>query len=964
MENLKSELSDLEVKIEKYPLAVSPRLLDEFLIMGYTDKIKQEKAINIIKSDILSKNNFKDIDKIKEHTINHLPTVLSSITSNNNFSLIDSQTFIKYVFPIPPKIFYTNPYKYTSEPEISRIVFNNIQNEAVNIGYAYCFYEKENIMLNEKENLIIYFPKAFVIISQYNYFYTFHKICENLHRQYLSDNIEIPLEIQIYNIVNFLPCPLDNKIELSIFPYIDLCSIIKCKNKEEFINMNKTKELFILEQLGGYKHTEINFCKILDFFSPGNLIQIYLQLLCGNKIAFFSDNKELLNYTILVFYHLFFPLAGSENVLSLNPNIYFINDEILHENILGFATSYLILEFSDPMPKDSKMNFLVFEDEKAADRKDFGKLKQKCEFIVDIDGGNLILYEEPKIIKNNNNDKENGEENDDDNDSANIEDEVNEEDLKRNKFLFAYFNSLFNDNAEGNLGIVLNTLIRELYTRLKSLSILIKNENLTSFFIENKEIKNISEQIQEAFLRFNLLICDNYFNIFSLYKGGLIKEQDRNRKKREELSISEAEFYFYQSFEQTPNRDMLINLICGYDVGEPIIYKASKRGFDNLLASCKEDSNNILILKDHYIELLDCVFRNENENNIKNISFFEFFKFFNDNLKSYIYKNINDDYIDKNVVKKDNTDNYYYKYKKIIIDKDLLLKYCYYLDELSEETKKKIFPIEENESSIEKIIYSKDFYKAYDTFLVSHKIYLVKNIIQFCILNIVILSTSELKLISFEEPIYSLIKSMNLGIRKYVELILNVSYRVLIKKNVTNINIAKKYFDIYKICIEEKKIFPNDELIIIEKNISKYFELLKEEDVDTPNEIVNKIQNTEENALFKFIPENEDKNEIGNEIVENLQKEGKITKNISLKSDLLNKEEIKNDFIYYPYSLYLKLNELVDKYYISLDFESFDKDEYYKLIINVIYYVRHIKDKIPQGILKFLFYCLCKTKNV
>ena len=86
-------------------------------------------------------------------------------------------------------------------------------------------------------------------------------------------------------------------------------------------------------------------------------------------------------------------------------------------------------------------------------------------------------------------------------------------------------------------------------------------------------------------------------------------------------------------------------------------------------------------------------------------------------------------------------------------------------------------------------------------------------------------------------------------------------------------------------------------------------------------------------------------------------------KNISLKSDILNQEEIKNDFVYYPYTLYLKLNELVNKFYTSLEIETSDKDEYYKLILNVIYYARLIKDKIPQGILKFLFYCLCETNN-
>ena len=277
--------------------------------------------------------------------------------------------------------------------------------------------------------------------------------------------------------------------------------------------------------------------------------------------------------------------------------------------------------------------------------------------------------------------------------------------------------------------------------------------------------------------------------------------------------------------------------------------------------------------------------------------------------------------------------------------------------------KKNLFPIDENDNSIEKIIYTKDYYKCYDSFMICHKIYNIKNIIQFCILNIVILSTSELKLIGFEEQIYSLIRNMNLGIRKYVELILNVSYRTFIKTNLSNINEAKKYFDIYKIGMEEKKIFPNNELILLEENINNYIGLLKDENTTEQNEIVSKIKNMDEKDLFKFTPETQEKSENDKDIFENIEKEGKEVKNISLKSDLLGDEEISSDCIYFPYTLYLKLNELVEKYYINLDIKSLGRNEYHKLIINIIYYLRLIKDQFPQDIIKFLFYCLCKKEE-
>ena len=972
MENLKKELKDLEVQIEQYPLAESPYLIEEFLIMGYTNVLKEEKVINNIKSEISSKKNYDSLNFLKLFTFNHLPTLLSSITSNSNLPLIDTQNIITCVYPIPPKIFYCNS-ENKDEPTKSKIVFNHIQNGLVNIGYAYCFYEKDIIKLNEneKKELIIYFPKAFVIISQYNYFYTFHKICENLHKQFLSDNIEIPIELQIYNLVNFIPCPLDNKLELIIFPDKELSSIVKCKEFDEYKKLNDINNILILEQLGGYKHSEINFCKILDILSPETIIQTYLQLLCGKTVAFFSENQEKLNYILLIFSHLLFPLGAKECAYGLNPNKYY-SSEMLDQFIVGYLTSYMIIAFSDPIPKDSKKkNFLIYEDEKSAqkDRRGFIKGKVKCDFILDIEEGTFKLYEEQNESQNLNlnkeinikkEDEEEDEcdyENDDDDDK-----EKKQEEIRRNKFLYGYFNSLFSDNLDGNLGVKLDIFIRELYTKIKFLSFIVKRDKLTSLFVEKENI-NISGQIQEAFVRFNLLISDHYFNIFSTYKGELHKVINLNKTKKEDLNITDAEYFFYDNFEITTNRDMLMNFVGGYGENEPLLSKASKRGFDNLITMYREGEKNSILLKEHLIELLDCTFI-KNKNNLQSISFFEFYKYFYDNLRLFVYKNINDDYLDKKVVKKDNIVNYYYKYKKINIDKDLLLKYCCYLDELfdnSEDIKKKLFPTINNNESIAKIISTKDYYNSYDKFLINHKILNLKNIIQFCILNIVILSTTELKLIYFTEPIYALIKKMNLGIRKYVELILNVSYRGFIKNNITNKNEVNKNFDIYKIGMEEKKIFPNDEIMLIEENIQKFMALLTEETKEIP-EIIKKIQETEESNLFSFKPETVEKSEIDNEIGENLGKEGEISKKISLKSSLLNDEEISNDNVYYPYTLYLKLNELIDKYYISLDINTVGRSEYNKLIINVIYFLRFIKDDFPEGIFKFLFFCLYKEK--
>ena len=77
---------------------------------------------------------------------------------------------------------------------------------------------------------------------------------------------------------------------------------------------------------------------------------------------------------------------------------------------------------------------------------------------------------------------------------------------------------------------------------------------------------------------------------------------------------------------------------------------------------------------------------------------------------------------------------------------------------------------------------------------------------------------------------------------------------------------------------------------------------------------------------------------------------------------MLEKKEISNEFIYYPITLFKKLNDLVYKFYTNLDLEK-DREEYYKLIVNTMLYVRIKKNEFPENTLKFLYHCLIKDKE-
>ena len=282
------------------------------------------------------------------------------------------------------------------------------------------------------------------------------------------------------------------------------------------------------------------------------------------------------------------------------------------------------------------------------------------------------------------------------------------------------------------------------------------------------------------------------------------------------------------------------------------------------------------------------------------------------------------------------------------------MKYNLYLSEIDGNIKNKIFP---KKVKMKNSLNSKNINNIVDEFLISKVIYKSQNLLQFCILSTVILSIPELKLVSFAEPIYNLFSKMNFQIVKYVELILNISYRYFLNKE----DIGAKeeliqYINIYKKAIEENNLNKCEELALLKNKIELLIKQKKEGNNLIPKEIIKKILDTPEESLFILIPDKLESNDY-----EDILKEGKINKKISIKGDLLKNKEISEEFIYYPNTLFRKFDELIYSFYNDLDIEKI-RDKYYKLILNTMFYIRLTKDNFPHNTLKFLFYCLIKEK--
>ena len=83
-----------------------------------------------------------------------LQSILLSIDSSFSEPIERKDFFIQNVFPIPPTIYISSSNNIIYELNKINVIFPNIQNNIVNILYAYIFYEK--YYSNNKSNIYYY----------------------------------------------------------------------------------------------------------------------------------------------------------------------------------------------------------------------------------------------------------------------------------------------------------------------------------------------------------------------------------------------------------------------------------------------------------------------------------------------------------------------------------------------------------------------------------------------------------------------------------------------------------------------------------------------------------------------------------------------------------------------------------------------------------------------------------------
>ena len=929
-----------ELQIEKYPMAESPNLFEYFLIMGYEESYIQEKIIENFDPKIIDKfkeikSKDKNVELFDEQKCRNLPTILFSVGSNFAYPMEDEVNIIRKVFPIPPSVFYTSIDNNVYEPSDINFIFTNIQNVAIYIGYVFIFYEQK--IINEKAKIFI--PKAFVIISQYPFFCIFQKMCkELLDKQFKNEQIQIPIEIQLYNIVNFIPAPVNENINITFFPSYELYDIIKnCNTDSDLFELNRKKQEYQeykLKQLSGYRQSEIDFSSILCLFPVDVIVKVYLQLLTGHTIAVFSKNISTLNSTIYIFQQFFYPLNHDESVFCVSPVRYFCS-EFLTQNLLGFLCSYEEVNnynpFRDLKPGENK--FLSEEEE----NDNLDPILFGCDFVFDLDKQMLINIDNNKKMEN----------------------------YKEHKYKTQKILNLAEAIYKGNNLSELENSIKILIDELKEISL-----KKTMYQKKEKEKAKLdlssNKKIQNAFYKFNLDISYQYFQYYSSYNGSYLWDKISIIKKPKsilESGLKERDYLFFSLFSETFYCNILNIFVGGYSEVEPVLYKTPRIIFENFIFFKKlSEKENQKINSLDFLEIIDKIYikAKKEKQKEKNISFLNFYKFYQNNLVTNIYNFMNPKYV--NAKKFDHNKiniKYLYKYKGIDLDKNLLMEYIYILENLTKEEKNLLFNINFDEylkyKPIEQTITYINIINTFEDYFIDIKYFESKDIIKLSILNILALSIRNKTLLPYIFTIYSLFDNLSISTRKYIEIILSISLRLLKKEKNPNFFAYEKYFNLYQLSMDSKNLFPNDQLIYLKKEIN----LIKSninlnECSNIFDERYDKIKDKKKLYNLKF---KSNKKLIA--AIKNTSFNGALKFKISLESKIYTSNENTNlDELYSPKTIYNITKNMLDIYYEDLDFSKINYNDYEKAIINLIFYTEIFEKEFPKDINNFLFFCL------
>ena len=607
-----------EKLIKKYPyLAFSTNIIEYFAMIGY-----QENYIN----KIIDNNKYRE--KIND------PTILFSATSNTDFGIIDYKLLLTQVYPETPKLILLNKNNMINEEEEDRssnsiysFCYDSIdgKKKIFYVCFAYKFFEKYKYHLKKAGKYIeFYVPKAFCIISQYYYFTFFEYICKNLYILMKNKDIEsIPVEITIYNIINFIPSPMNYSLNLDLFSYI----------------LTSEKEV-VIRQLSGYPYLDFDLIKIFNILPINFVIEIFILTIIEQNMLFFSSNLELLNMVMFIMFVLNYPCNDTPffwHIVSVSKDNFDSDNTFagkVMDSLLGVNTTY-----------NDNINTDIYG---------------KYNYIIDIDKKNIILKKELQYFE-----------------------EDDEKDYKGLSNFRKYLRNILKDKNVDS--VFLKSFIEEMKKSLINIISKesdLKEENI-NFFVSSDEIIEKNIKIQEIFYNFYINILtifmqDNTLNIS--YDSIQMDKQEEIMKKILKLRNTEKtktemchdENYFCNRFRKCYKYKVYFeNFIRCYQSID--IFKIPLIFSEEFTYLKIKDNQNELTNNLSFFKIIDALYIPDSSQCIK-ITLNNIFYNYMDRLKKYFEIFFKNEKIEKMK-----------KQQLISLDKKILSRYIYLLNNIYEK---------------------------------------------------------------------------------------------------------------------------------------------------------------------------------------------------------------------------------------------------------------------------------------
>ena len=623
-------MSENNLLDKKYPfLGYSPNIIEYFGIIGYNEKYVPQMLNNFTTKQIATR-----------------PTILSSITSNSDFGLVDNDLIIDQIYPDNPIPILINKNDPNQEvPPISKVIYSfcfdstDGTKKLFHVCFSYKFHEKYISDTNEE----YYIPKAFCIVSQYFYFNLFNYICKNIYAIMSKDTYSVPIELTIYNIVNFIPSPIKYKYNLNLFD-LDVPDIE-------------------IGQLTGYPYLDFDLSQIFNLLPLNLVLEIFILTLLETSMLFFSSNLELLNMVMFIMYILNYPCNDSTyfwHIVSVSKKNFVQENKFVGKlmvSMLGYNETY----------------------NEEIDTSAFGS----NHFIVDLDNKKLFL---------NNKDLENLE-----------EDDVIENYNLQN--LLNYFENIINKKEK----IPDNSFVKSYILKLKkSLEVILSknpdNPEYTSspknkfvdFFKMSRNIGNINKSIQETFYDFCLNILMLFFqdNCFNTSFDKLKKDESEEILKRlnkfygfeESTKMSKEDYYFFYLFRSSIKYKIYFeNFIQNMEAID--VFKIPLLFSEEFINIKIKNSNNRILDKISLFSIIDSFYL-ENKGQVINITL-------NNIIGDYakLKKNYFKQFYEKENFGKKEKEKSEKKKKLITLNKKIINQYIYILNNIyNEDQLKALFP--------------------------------------------------------------------------------------------------------------------------------------------------------------------------------------------------------------------------------------------------------------------------------